>query len=88
MYDTILLPTDGSTNVQLASERAMGLAANFNAVLHVLYVVEKSRDDPVQKGLKEKLGEEMKRGKCIVEAVESKATTQNIDTESVIESGF
>jgi nucleotide-binding universal stress UspA family protein len=46
MHDTILLPTDGSDNAELAAERAIDLADRFDATLHVLYVVEKTRDDP------------------------------------------
>ncbi|WP_254810575.1 universal stress protein [Natronosalvus amylolyticus] len=87
MYDTILLPTDGSDNAQLATEHALSMADRHDAELHVLYVAEKTRDDPVQKGLEEKLAEELNKGKDIVDDVENQATNENITTETVVEQG-
>lgn len=40
MYDRILLPTDGSRGNDRAVEQAIGLAAQSDAQLHVLFVVE------------------------------------------------
>lgn len=50
MYETILIPTDGSQNAQLATERAINVAIQFDAELHALYVREKTRDDPEVNG--------------------------------------
>lgn len=87
MYDTILLPTDGSDNAQLAAEHAISMAGHHDAELHVLYVAEKTRDDPEQKGLEEKLAEESNKGSDILEEVEKRATNKNIATETVVERG-
>lgn len=40
MYDTILVPTDGSDVAELAVERAIDLAETYGATLHTLYVVD------------------------------------------------
>lgn len=40
MYDTILLPTDGSENSELAEEKALALAEQFDADLHALHVID------------------------------------------------
>ncbi|QZP36914.1 universal stress protein [Halobaculum magnesiiphilum] len=40
MYDRILVPTDGSTAVEGAIERAIDLAETYDATLHALAVVE------------------------------------------------
>ncbi len=40
MYETILVPTDGSTVAERAGEYAVELAAQFDATLHVLHVEE------------------------------------------------
>ena len=40
MYETILVPTDGSTGARTAVERAIELATLFNADLHLLYVAD------------------------------------------------
>lgn len=41
-YDTLLLATDGSDCSAAAMERAVDLAARFDATLHALYVVDSS----------------------------------------------
>lgn len=40
MYDSILLPTDGSEGVERATEHAIETAERYDATLHVLYVVD------------------------------------------------
>lgn len=40
MYDRILVPTDGSTAVEGAIERAIDLAETYGSTLHALAVVE------------------------------------------------
>ncbi len=40
MYDSILLPTDGSTPARNAVEHGIDLAAAFDATVHALYVIE------------------------------------------------
>jgi nucleotide-binding universal stress UspA family protein len=40
MYDTILVPTDGSAAAETATETALGLARRFDASLHAINVVE------------------------------------------------
>ncbi|MEM4782184.1 MAG: universal stress protein [Halalkalicoccus sp.] len=40
MYDTILVPTDGSEVAEIAVEHALDLAEKYDATLHALYVVD------------------------------------------------
>lgn len=40
MYETILIPTDGSDTAREAAEHAIDLAADSGATVHVLYVIE------------------------------------------------
>jgi len=40
MYDSILLPTDASAGMDRAIEHAIDAAAQYDATLHVLYVVD------------------------------------------------
>ncbi|MDT3435999.1 universal stress protein [Haloarcula sp. 1CSR25-25] len=42
MYERILVPIDGSDHSDLAAEQAMTLAEQFDAVVHVLFVVEQA----------------------------------------------
>ena len=40
MYDNILVPTDGSDTAEAAVDRAVDLAAKYDATVHALYVVD------------------------------------------------
>ena len=40
MYDSILVPTDGSSHADAAIEHALDLAERYDATLHALYVVD------------------------------------------------
>ncbi|MFC7046401.1 universal stress protein [Halobacteriaceae archaeon GCM10025711] len=40
MYQNILVPTDGSSLAEEAAEHGIDLAKNYDATLHVLYVVD------------------------------------------------
>ncbi|HET7324101.1 MAG TPA: universal stress protein [Halococcus sp.] len=42
MYDHVLLPTDGSEAAANAADEAFEIAANNDAVLHVLFVVDET----------------------------------------------
>ncbi|RXK48999.1 universal stress protein [Halorientalis pallida] len=45
MYDSILVPTDGSDTAQAAVEHAIDHAKQYDAALHTLYVVEEPPTD-------------------------------------------
>ena len=40
MYDAVLVPTDGSDGTRTAVEHAIDIATQYDAALHVLYVVD------------------------------------------------
>jgi nucleotide-binding universal stress UspA family protein len=40
MYETILVPTDGSAGSELAVEHAVDIARRYDATLHLVYVVD------------------------------------------------
>jgi nucleotide-binding universal stress UspA family protein len=46
MYDTIVVPTDGSENARRAADHAVGLAAASGATVHALSVVDATRLGP------------------------------------------
>ncbi len=87
VYDRVLLATDGSDNAELAAQRAIGMADCHDAALHVLYVAEKTTEDPAQKGVEEKIAEELNRGTDVVEDVEARATENGIEVETIVEPG-
>ena len=87
MYERMLLATDGSENAELAAQRAIEMADCHDAALHVLYVAEKTTEDPAQRGVEEKIAEELNRETDVVEDVEARATERGIEIETAIEPG-
>lgn len=72
MYETILVPTDGSEGAVAAGEHAVDLARAHDGTLHVLYVVD-VRMSPVSAG--------MEHGEIadLVDASGERPTAQTVD---------
>ena len=86
-YDEILLPTDGSDTADLAAKRAIDAARRSDATVHVLFVAERTRDDPETKGLEETIAEELDEGRSVVESVAERAEANGVATERAVEVG-
>ena len=86
MYDRILLPTDGSRGNSRAVEQAIGLAAQSDARLHVLFVVEdlpyapEMMDGQVEARLRE-IGEEA------ISDIRQHAADAGVSVETALEDG-
>jgi len=86
MYDRILLPTDGSRGNSRAVEQAIGLAAQSDARLHVLFVVEdlpyapEMMDGQVEARLRE-IGEEA------ISDIRQRAADAGVSVETALEDG-
>jgi nucleotide-binding universal stress UspA family protein len=72
MYDTILVPTDGSAGARVALEHAIELANTYDAAIHSLYVVQ-----PIHGG--ELSGEQL------AEALRSEGETVTADATATVE---
>lgn len=82
MYETILIPTDGSEVAENAVEHGLDIAAKYDASVHALYVVD---IDAVDIGLGTEQVERIKRGK-FEEMPELTARAKEA-TEYVVERG-
>jgi len=86
MYDRILLPTDGSRGNSRAVEQAIGLAAQSDARLHVLFVIEdlpyapEMMDGQVEARLRE-IGEEA------ISDIRQRADDAGVSVETALEDG-
>lgn len=86
MYDRILLPTDGSRGNDRAVKQAIGLAAQSDAQLHVLFVVEdipyapEMMDGQVEARLRE-IGEEA------ISDIRQRADDAGVAVETALEDG-
>lgn len=87
MYDSVLVPTDGSEMVDTTLEHGLGIAADNGATIHALYVVdsrvvraaEDARED-VESSLRSEGGE-------AIDYVLARADEQDLDTVGEIRSG-
>lgn len=86
MYDTILVPTDGSDAAERAIDEAVGIAENVGATVHALYVVDTSsfQGDLVTDPLLEQLE---RGGEEAVTAVEKRAGAAGVPIESTVTGG-
>ncbi|WP_394743255.1 universal stress protein [Natronococcus roseus] len=94
MYDTILVPTDGSDTAEYAVEHAIELAEKYGADVHALYVVDTSaidvslgteQVDRIQQGKFGDMPELEQRANEATGVVAAKAEAHDIDvTEAVV----
>lgn len=89
MYETILIPTDGSTPAREAVDHGIGLASAFDATVHALYVIETrahyiftaAGHDPGE------MEEYRTYGEDLVKRVVDKAAEEGLDGEGAVRTG-
>lgn len=86
MFDTVLFPTDGSEGATAVVESVLDLAATHDATLHVLNVADTTHDSVTRLG-----GEVVdvleREGEQIVDDVEERAGTRDVDAVSEVVQG-
>jgi nucleotide-binding universal stress UspA family protein len=88
MYDNILVPTDGSTASEGAVDHAIELAKQYDATLHVLYVVDSGVYSSLEVGSEIVVEALREEGKKAVGDVRSKAESAGIEVETVVQTGL
>ncbi|MFD1563363.1 universal stress protein [Haloarchaeobius amylolyticus] len=88
MYDTILVPTDGSDAANRAIEHAVSLARTFDAELYGLYVIDTRRYGEqalgTSGGVLEELGE---RGREVLADLEERADADHVPVTTEVIDG-
>jgi len=85
MYDSILLPTDGSEGSERARDEAIELASDQGATLHVVHVVDVVSP---ARSLHEVIAERMtERGRELVDAVAVRARDRGVSVETAVVEG-
>lgn len=86
MYESILLPTDGSEASKAAYDHAMEIAERFDATLHVLYVADTTEYSTVtfENNVVDSLERE---GKQVVDGVVEDAEARDVDAVGVVMQG-
>lgn len=83
MYNTILVPIDGSDPANRATEYALELARHFDSTIHALYVVDTSRyGEPALSSTELVLTELEDRGQELLAEFTDRADNEDITVES------
>lgn len=85
MYDTILVPTDGSEPADRAVEHALTLADRYGAGIHALYCVETHRyGEPALSSTELVLDDLEDRGAAMLEAVGDRAVDADVECRRTV----
>ncbi|ELZ17563.1 universal stress protein [Natrinema limicola] len=88
MYDDILIPTDGSDTISETLTHGLAIAADNDATVHALYVVDSritaAADDETSTDLERSLQDE---GQAAVADVEERAADEGLETVSDVQHG-
>ncbi len=96
MYDTILIPTDGSTVATNAVDHALEVASRFDADIHVLYVIDTAAMDitfgteqveRLKQGRFDEMPEIRDRAETATESASDRANERGIETTEAIVAG-
>ena len=88
MYDTILLPTDGSEGTETTLEHAIEVAQHSDAVLRVLYVVNKRLAFATEKDRRPEVFAELEAtGETAVETAAASLEAAGCSVETEIRTG-
>lgn len=87
MYDTILVPVDGTTEGEKGARHAVGLAASLGSTLYGLYVVEEGGNPWESESMDEQLTDAEEYGRGILDDVGAAASDAGVDYTSEVAVG-
>ena len=79
MYETILVPTDGSSDAKKGAEHAVGLAAALGATVHALYVIEEGTNPWSSESLDDQLDRAREYGEELTGEVAALAAEAGVE---------
>lgn len=83
MIDTILVPTDGSDEAAIAVDHGLELAMQFDAVVHVLHVVDVRKMETAPDS-----NDARARGQELVNSIAEKARNQQLSVTTAVRTGM
>ena len=69
MYDTILIPTDGTSDAEMGAKHGAEMAGKLGATVHALYVIEEGSNPWLNTAIEDQLEEARSYGEEITDAV-------------------
>lgn len=79
MYDTILVPTDGSSDARKGAEHAVDLAAALGATVHTIYVIEEGTNPWNPESLEDQMDRARSYGEELTGEVADLAAEAGVD---------
>jgi nucleotide-binding universal stress UspA family protein len=88
MYDSILVPTDGSEGVDRTLEHAVEMARNHDATIHALYVIDRRFELAADEDRDDLVDRLTDRGERAVAAVAEAAGDAGVDVVTDVREGI
>ncbi|MCL9816924.1 universal stress protein [Natronocalculus amylovorans] len=87
MYDSILIPTDGSPAADAACEHGLNLAERYGATVHALYVIDGSMYASLEAGADVVLDSLKTEGERAVGAIEDAGRERGVTVTTAVSHG-
>lgn len=87
MYDTILVPVDGTAEGAKGAEHAVALAADLDATLHGLYVIEEGGNPWLSQSMEDQMDDARDYAQGILDEVGEDAAAAGVTYETEIKVG-
>lgn len=87
MYDTILIPADGSKDAERGVAHGIDLAAALGSTVHVLYVVEEGGNPWLSESMDDQAERAKEYGEEITSEVADRATAADVECVTAIKVG-
>ena len=87
MYERILVPTDGSPAAEAAVEQAVSLAAQYDATIHALYIVDTSAYSTLEAGAEVIINALEDEGEKAVGDIAAAAADADVEAETTVTAG-
>lgn len=79
MYETILVPTDGSSDARKGAEHAVALASELGSTVHALYVIQEGTNPWDSRSLEDQIAEAEEYGQSLTDEVAELAAEAGVD---------
>ena len=87
MFDTILIPTDGSKESEKGADHGVELAAALGSTVHALYVVEEGGNPWMSESMDDQLDRAKEYGEEVTGSVAEKAADAGVECTTAVKVG-
>lgn len=89
MYDTVLVPTDGSESTVEVLDHAVDLARRHDATIHAMYVVDERKYHALPEDRRSEAQETLElKGERAVEEIAMRCEEADVDVQTMIREGL